>query len=77
MKIYSRQGSEKADITPNEGSKWRKELMAEEYVLLKFTSKKFIAIAKGDYIVADFGTYYIVDLTRPKWNTTCGAWTTS
>lgn len=74
MKIYSRQGSEKADITPNEGSKWRKELMAEEYVLLKFTSKKFIAIAKGDYIVADFGTYYIVDLTRPKWNTTSGAW---
>ena len=76
MIIYSRSGFQIVDMPINDGCVWRKELMSEEYVSLKFSTAEVLPIKKGCYITTPFGNgrYEIVSAEKPKFNTTTGAY---
>ena len=59
---------------PNAGSKRRFELMKEDYVLLKFSLLDPIYFKLGDNIDNEFGVFELVDLYKPSFNTTTGAY---
>ena len=74
MRILTKNNTLRAEVLPNDGSRWRKELMTEEYVSLKFQSKQLLPLQNGDYITFEGKNYEIVKTSRPKWNTTRGCW---
>lgn len=62
-------------VIPNDGSRWRKELMSEEYVLVRFSLKQHVALKKGDKVAIEHvGNFEIVYPARPTWNTSRGCW---
>lgn len=74
MRILTKNNTLRAEVLPNDGSRWRKELMTEEYVSLKFQRKQLISLQNGDYITFEGKNYYVVKASRPKWNTSKGCW---
>lgn len=76
MNIYNRNGAIVASVEVGDSCEWRKELMVEEYVSLKFTLAEHVQFRKGFYIAPSFGThrYEIVNLDRPRFNTANGGW---
>ena len=74
MRILTNTNTLRVEVVPNDGSRWRKELMTEEYVLLKFQRKSHVQLHNGDYINFENKKYEIVKVSRPKWNTTRGCW---
>lgn len=76
MNIYNRNGAVIASVEVSDSSEWRKELMNEEYVSLKFTLSEHVQFKKGFFITPSFGThrYEIVTLDRPRFNTSNGGW---
>lgn len=75
MRILTNRGALRLEVTPGDGSKWRKELMTEEYVSIKFSLKDHLRLRKGDNVAIDgVGNFELVKTSRPKWNTTKGCW---
>lgn len=75
MKILTNKGALRLEITPGDGSKWRKELMNEEYISIKISLKDHLRLRKGDHVsIKDVGNFEIVKTSRPKWNTSKGCW---
>ena len=65
----------RVEVLPGDGSKWRKELMTEEYVSVKFSLKEHVRLRKGDHVSIDgVGDFELVKTSRPKWNTSKGCW---
>lgn len=65
----------RVEVLPGDGSKWRKELMTEEYVSVKFSLKEHVRLRKGDHVsVEGVGDFELVKTSRPKWNTSKGCW---
>lgn len=58
----------------NEGSKRHFLLMQEDYVTLKFSLASPIYFKLGDYIDNELGIFEVVDLYKPTYNTTTGAY---
>ena len=58
----------------NEGSKRHFLLMQEDYVTLKFSLASPIYFKLGDYIDNVLGIFEVVDLYKPTYNTTTGAY---
>lgn len=58
----------------NEGSKRHFLLMKEDYVMLKFSLANPIYFHLGDYIDNELGMFELVDLYKPNYNTTTGAY---
>ena len=74
MRILTNTNTLRVEVVPNDGSRWRKELMTEEYVLVKFQRKSLVQLHNGDYINFENKKYEIVKVSRPKWNTSKGCW---
>ena len=65
----------RVEVLPGDGSKWRKELMTEEYVSVKFSLKEHVRLRKGDHVSIDgVGDFELVKTSRPKWNNSKGCW---
>lgn len=58
----------------NEGSKRHFLLMKEDYITLKFSSVEPVYFKLGDYIDNELGMFELVDLYKPTYNTTTGAY---
>lgn len=58
----------------NKGSKRHFLLMQEDYVTLKFSLASPIYFKLGDYIDNELGIFEVVDLYKPTYNTTTGAY---
>ena len=58
----------------NEGSKRHFLLMKEDYITLKFSSVEPVYFKLGDYIDSELGMFELVDLYKPTYNTTTGAY---
>lgn len=58
----------------NEGSKRHFLLMKEDYITLKFSSVEPVYFKLGDYIDNELGMFELVDLYKPAYNTTTGAY---
>lgn len=58
----------------NEGSKRHFLLMKEDYVMLKFSLANPVYFHLGDYIDNELGMFELVDLYKPTYNTTTGAY---
>ena len=58
----------------NEGSKRKFLLMKEDYITLKLSLDKPIYFQLGDYIDNELGIFELVDLYKPAYNTTTGAY---
>jgi len=75
MKIFTNRNALRVEVLPGDGSKWRKELMTEEYVSVKFSLKEHVRLRKGDHVSIDsVGDFELVKTSRPKWNTSKGCW---
>lgn len=66
IEIKKKDGTRRLAVEISDQSIYRKELMAEEYVLLSFASDTAVPFAKGDYIETEFGTFTIVDIDKPS-----------
>ena len=58
----------------NEGSKRKFQLMKEDYILLKFSLASPVYFQLGDWIDNEIGMFELVDLYKPVYNTTTGAY---
>lgn len=58
----------------NEGCVWKKELMKEDYILLKFSVETPIYFQLGDYVEMEFGKFEIIDLESLKLNSSTGGY---
>lgn len=58
----------------NEGSKRHFLLMKEDYITLRFSSVEPVYFKLGDYIDNELGMFELVDLYKPTYNTTTGAY---
>lgn len=52
----------------NEGCIYSKQIMAEDYIILKFSVVEPIYFQLGDYCDTDFGRFEIVDFYKPSYN---------
>lgn len=57
-----------------EGSVRKFELMKEDYVRLVFHTNERFAVSLGDYIVTEWGTFYITKPQKPVFNTSTGGY---
>lgn len=58
----------------NEGSKRRFLLMQEDYITLLFSLSNPVYFKLGDYVDNELGIFELVDLYKPTYNTTTGAY---
>lgn len=58
----------------NKDSIYRKKLMGEDYITLKFNVCAPINFERGCYVDMPFGKYELVDLTYPTYNTSTGGY---
>ena len=58
----------------NEGSKRKFLLMKEDYITLKFSLANPVYFQLGDGVDNDLGIFELVDLYKPAYNTTTGAY---
>lgn len=58
----------------NEGSKRKFLLMKEDYILLTFSLSEPVYFKLGDYVDNELGIFELVDLYKPTYNTTTGAY---
>ena len=70
INIKNKNGILRLSIDENDKCVYRKVLMEEEYISLSFESDNIIPFAKGDYIDTEFGRFYIVHLSKPKFSKT-------
>ena len=66
--IKDKNGNTRLSVIISDKAVYHKELMTEEYVLLTFETATLVRFAKGDYINTEFGRFYLVNPTRPKYN---------
>ncbi len=68
------QGNLRFSTPINEGSKRKFSLMKEDYITLKFSLSEPVYFKLGDYIDNELGMFELVDLFKPAYNTTTGAY---
>lgn len=67
-------GNIRFSTTINEGSKRRFLLMQEDYITLLFSLSNPVYFKLGDYVDNELGIFELVDLYKPTYNTTTGAY---
>jgi len=74
IEIKNIQGETIFTTSVNEGSIYRKKLMSEDYILLKFSTEAPVHFDRGCYIVHNGLRYEVVDLTYPTYNASTGGY---
>lgn len=67
-------GNIRFSTTINEGSKRHFLLMQEDYITLLFSLSNPVYFKLGDYVDNELGIFELVDLYKPTYNTTTGAY---
>ena len=67
-------GNKRFSTSINEGSKRRFQLMKEDFITLKFSVAEPVYFKMGDFVECDFGLFELVDLQKPTFNTSTGAY---
>lgn len=67
-------GNIRFSTTINEGSKRHFLLMQEDYITLPFSLSNPVYFKLGDYVDNELGIFELVDLYKPTYNTTTGAY---
>lgn len=67
-------GNIRFSTTINEGSKRHFLLMKEDYITLLFSLSNPVYFKLGDYVDNELGIFELVDLYKPTYNTTTGAY---
>ena len=58
----------------NEGCTWKKTLMGEDCITLRFSSDILLVFHLGDYVETEFGRYEMIDLQKPVLNGATGGY---
>lgn len=66
--IKDKNGNVRLSVVISDKAVYHKELMTEEYVLLTFETAQLVRFAKGDFINTEFGRFWLVNPSRPKYN---------
>ncbi|GEM_PF-1262250 len=75
IEIFGLGGELRFSTEINEGSVYRKTLMKEDYLLLKFSVEEPIPFQRGDYTEREYGgRFEIVDLVQPVLNQNTGGY---
>lgn len=74
MNIYDILSNTRLSVSINEGGVYKKELMKEDYNLLKFSTQNPVYFEYGDYIINEFGRFELINKSNPKENKNNGGY---